>query len=74
MEERNIFLPEQKQKGPLNSKLLQDRVTHMNSKWKPLQVPWTVHDVGDLVDPFEYVGCDTKKVLAIMVVAVMETY
>jgi hypothetical protein len=33
----------------------------MSSKRKPLQVPQTIHDVGELVDHFEFVGCTPKK-------------
>jgi hypothetical protein len=50
-----------KQKGALNSKLFQDRVTHMRNKRKPRQVRQTVHDFGELGDRFEFVGCTTKK-------------
>jgi hypothetical protein len=61
MEERNNILPDHKRKGPLNSKLLQNRMTNMSSKRKPLQVPRNVHGVGELVDCFVFVGCITKK-------------
>jgi hypothetical protein len=41
--------------------LRQDRTTHMSNKRKPLQVRWTVHDVGEVVALFDFVGCTTTK-------------
>jgi hypothetical protein len=40
--------------------LHQDRMTHTRRKRRPPQVPWTVHDVGNLVAPCDFVG-DTNK-------------
>jgi hypothetical protein len=45
--ERNSFLPDQDE--PVNSMLYQDRMTHIRRKWRLPQVPWTFHDVEDLV-------------------------
>jgi hypothetical protein len=46
-EERNSVIPDQGE--PANSMLYQDRMTHIKRKWRTLHVPWTVHDVDDLV-------------------------
>jgi hypothetical protein len=55
---RNSFLPDQKE--PVNSMLHQDRMIHIRRKRTPLQVPWTVHDIGNLVALNDFVG-DTNK-------------
>jgi hypothetical protein len=46
---------------PVHSKMPQETITHLSSKQKHLQGPRTVHDVGDLVGPIEFVGCISQK-------------
>jgi hypothetical protein len=36
-------------------------MAHLSSKQKSPQVPWTVHDVGDIVGVCDFIGCTNKR-------------